>query len=138
MKKTAFSLLLSFLLLSTTMSISSPTYAHAGNLKQPNLSIDKKGKVSIVDEKTKNVKKKSTLVNELIKKYRVVIAGVSGIGAVSMILFFIINFMKLGALSTSEPYIRRNAIIGLALSGIAAAGLGSVSIIVGLFFNSLN
>lgn len=73
---------------------------------------------------------------QLIKKYRFFIAGISGIGAVSMILFFIMNFMKLGA-NSSNPQERSKATIGLVFSGIAAAGLGAVTFIVGLFFNAL-
>lgn len=73
---------------------------------------------------------------KLISKYRFFIAGVSGIGAVSMILFFIINFVKLGATS-SNPQERSRAIMGLVFSGLAAAGLGAVTFIVGIFFNAL-
>lgn len=73
---------------------------------------------------------------KLISKYRFFIAGVSGIGAVSMILFFIINFMKLGATS-ANPQERSRAIMGLVFSGLAAAGLGAVTFIVGIFFNAL-
>lgn len=73
---------------------------------------------------------------KLISKYRFFIAGISGIGAVSMILFFIINFMKLGATS-ANPQERSRAIMGLVFSGIAAAGLGAVTFIVGIFFNAV-
>lgn len=73
---------------------------------------------------------------KLIAKYRFFIAGVSGVGAVSMILFFIMNFMKLGATS-ANPQERSRAIMGLVFSGLAAAGLGAVTFIVGIFFNAL-
>lgn len=73
---------------------------------------------------------------KLIEKYRFFIAGISGIGAVSMILFFVINFVKLGATS-SNPQERSRAIMGLVFSGLAAAGLGAVTFIVGIFFNAL-
>lgn len=73
---------------------------------------------------------------KLISKYRFFIAGISGVGAVSMILFFIMNFMKLGA-SSSNPQERSRAIMGLVFSGLAAAGLGAVTFIVGIFFNAL-
>lgn len=72
----------------------------------------------------------------LISKYRYFIAGISGIGTVSMILFFIINFVKLGAQSTN-PQERSRAIMGLVFTGLAAAGLGAVTFIVGIFFNAL-
>lgn len=72
---------------------------------------------------------------EFIKKYRNFIVGVSGIGAVSMILFFIMNLLKLGA-SSANPAERSKVLGGLIWSGIAAAGLGSVAIIVGFFYSA--
>lgn len=74
--------------------------------------------------------------NNLIKKYRGFIVGVSGIGAVSMILFFISCFMKLGA-TASNPQERAKVIQGLVWSALAAAGLGAVTIIVGFFYSAL-
>lgn len=73
---------------------------------------------------------------DLISKYRFFIAGISGIGTVSMILFFVINFTKLGATS-GNPQARSSAISGLIFSGLAAAGLGAVTFIVGIFFNAI-
>jgi len=73
---------------------------------------------------------------KLIAKYRFFIAGVSGVAAVSMILFFIINFMRLGSTS-ANPAERSRVIMGLVFSGLAAAGLGAVTFIVGIFFNAL-
>ena len=71
-----------------------------------------------------------------IKKYKTFIVGVSGMGAVSMIAFFIFNFLKLGAVSTN-PSERAKVLQGLIWSGLAAAGLGAVSIIVGFFYGAL-
>lgn len=77
-----------------------------------------------------------TAWNDFIIKYRGFIVGVSGIGAVSMIAFFIFNFLKLGAVSTN-PSERAKVLQGLIWSGLAAAGLGAVSIIVGFFYGAL-
>lgn len=103
-------------------------------LERPGLSIDNKGKVSVKSENG-TVESKTTLVNRFLKKYRVVIAGISGLASVSMILFFIIGFMRLGATS-SNPEARSQTIRGLILTGIAAAGLGAVALITGIFYNS--
>jgi len=73
---------------------------------------------------------------EFIKKYRNFITGVAGIGAVTMIVLFIIQFMKLGA-SAGNPQARSQALVGVLWTGIAAAGLGAVTIIVGFFYNSV-
>lgn len=74
--------------------------------------------------------------NAFIKKYKAFIVGVSGMGAISMIAFFIFNFLKLGAVSTN-PSERAKVLQGLIWSGLAAAGLGAVSIIVGFFYGAL-
>lgn len=78
----------------------------------------------------------ATAWTDLITKYRFWISGIAGIAAVSMILFFILNFMKLGA-SAGNPSARSQAITGLVFTGIAAAGLGGVAIVVGFFYTAL-
>lgn len=75
--------------------------------------------------------------NTLISKYRNFIVGISGIGAVTMVVVFILQFLKLGA-SAGNPNARSAALTGVLWSGIAAAGLGAVSLIVGLFYRSIN
>lgn len=73
---------------------------------------------------------------DLITKYKGFIVGISGIATVSMILFFVMNAMKLGA-SSGNSQGRTQAIVGLVFSGIAAALLGAVSVIVGFFYSAL-
>lgn len=75
--------------------------------------------------------------NTIISQYRGFIVGVSGIGAITMLAIFIFMFLKLGA-SAGNPQARSQALTGLMWSGIATAGLGSVALIVGLFYNLLN
>lgn len=74
--------------------------------------------------------------NSLFTKYRTFIVGISGIGAISMIVFFVIQFMKLGA-SAGNPQARSQALTGVLWTGLAAAGLGAVTIVVGFFYNSV-
>ena len=74
--------------------------------------------------------------NNLFGKYRTVVVGISGVGAITMIVFFIINFMKLGS-SAGNPQARSQALTGVLWTGLAAAGLGAVSIIAGFFYNAL-
>ena len=73
---------------------------------------------------------------KIIEKYKTVITFLSGIGAVSMVAFFIILFMKLGG-TVGNPQERSKVITGLIITGVAAAGLGSVSLIVGIFYGML-
>lgn len=74
--------------------------------------------------------------NQIFAKYKNVIVGVSGIGAITMMALFIIQFMKLGA-SAGNPQARSQALTGVLWTGIAAALLGSVSIIAGFFYNAI-
>lgn len=74
--------------------------------------------------------------NQLFAKYKNVIVGVSGIGAITMMALFIIQFMKLGA-SAGNPQARSQALTGVLWTGIAAALLGAVSIIAGFFYNAI-
>lgn len=71
-----------------------------------------------------------------IGKYRNFITGIAGIGAVTMVVLFIVQFMKLGA-SAGNPQARSQALVGVLWTGIAAAGLGAVTLIVGFFYNAV-
>lgn len=73
---------------------------------------------------------------QILGKYRGFIVGISGVAAVTMIVVFIFHFVKLAG-SAGNPSARSQALVGLMWSGIAAAGLGSVSLIVGLFYRSV-
>ena len=79
---------------------------------------------------------KTQFFDKVLKEYRTVVIFISGIGTISMILFFILNFINLGK-SQGNPQERQKAITGLIISGIASAGLGSVTLITTLFYNVL-
>lgn len=74
--------------------------------------------------------------NNLFARYKAFIVGISGIGAITMIVLFIINFLKLGA-SAGNPQARSQALSGVLWTGLAAAGLGAATIIVGFFYNAI-
>ena len=74
--------------------------------------------------------------DKIIEKYKTVITFVSAIGAVTMVAIFILNFMKLGTTS-GNPTERSKCVMALIWSGLAAAGLGSVALIVGIFYGML-
>lgn len=130
-----------------TMGVVAPTEASATTKKPaattettdsstglPDVSIGQNG-ITTTGDMARD-KDMATAWNSFIDKYRFWISGIAGIAAVSMILFFILNFMKLGA-SAGNPSARSNAITGLVFTGIAAAGLGGVAIIVGFFYTAL-
>lgn len=88
------------------------------------IRMDEDGLISIKEEN-----QSGEAWNELIERYKGFIVGVAGVGAITMVALFIINFIKLGTVAGSHPMIRRNAIVGLICTGIATAMLGSVSLI---------
>ena len=69
-------------------------------------------------------------------KYKGVIMGVSGIATLTMVVLFILNFMKLGQ-AAGNPQARSQALTGLLWTGLAAAGAGGVTVFVGVFSSLL-
>lgn len=70
----------------------------------------------------------------ILKQYRVIIAILTGVGALTMLLMFLLNFAKLGQ-SGGNPQMRQSAIIGLLFTGGATALLGSVMTFFVFFYN---
>ena len=71
-------------------------------------------------------------MNVVLYEYKGFVTGIFGLAALTMLLFFIKNFVKLGS-SSSNPQARKEALIGLMLTGLGTAGLGGVAIWVGMF-----
>lgn len=72
----------------------------------------------------------------LIEKYKGFITGIAAVGAVTMVVLFILQFLKLGT-SAGNPKARSEALVGVLWTGIAAAGLGAVALITGVFYNAI-
>ena len=72
----------------------------------------------------------------LFDKYQTVITGISGLGTLAMVMFFIWNAVLLGKAS-SDPGARQKAVTGLIWSGAAAMVLGSATLFVGVFYGML-
>jgi len=72
--------------------------------------------------------------NAFMKEYRIVLASISGLGALTSILVFIIHFIKFGA-NADNPYQRREAIVNMLISAICTALLGGVTLILTLFYS---
>ncbi len=95
-----------------------------------NLNITNNGTVTSTSNSTDET------FGKIMDKYKGVITFVSGIATVTMVAIFILNFMKLGSTSTN-PTERQKVLTGLIWSGVAAALLGSVTLIVGVFYGML-
>ena len=72
----------------------------------------------------------------IITKYRTIAVALMGILTITMLIFMLIQFTKLGAAGDNEMA-RKKAIMGILTTGIATALLGGSSIVVGFFWNAL-
>ena len=123
MKKTVTTLLL-FVMAFLGFTVASPVKAHASSgIGGVDVQIGDNGQMTIGGGDISTTGTSGSAWTNLIKKYRNFIVGIAGIGAVSMVLFFIMNFLKLGA-SSGNPSERSKILVGLIWSGVAAAGLG--------------
>jgi Type IV secretion system pilin len=134
-KKFNIGILMAFVM-SLLFAFGTPILSHANDIGSVGVTVTSDGKLTISGESAFKDGASTSAWNDLIKKYRKFIVGISGIGAVSMIAFFIVQFMKLGA-SAGNPQARSQALGGVLWTGMAAAGLGAVTVIVGFFYNSI-
>ena len=128
-------ILISMLVMFVSIGVvdSSQIQANANNI--PNIQISTSDNGAITGGLAK--KEKKQVLNKILTEYRGIVTFISGIGTLSMIMFFIMNFIALGN-SKGNPQERQKAIHGLIVSGVATAGLGSVTLITGLFYNMLS
>jgi len=142
MKKTLQSMLLvltlcMFVLPVLNGSFITTVHADDDNSTIPEISI-KDNKVDFgTNQNFGQGKDQSDFWGTILSQGRGFVVGISGIGALIAIAVFIISFMKLGT-SAGNPQARTQALTGILWSGIAAAGLGSVTLITGLFYGALN
>lgn len=138
-KNISLGLVLAFVF-SLFMMLTAPIQAHAeskgDDIGGVEVKVDSNGKLVISGNENFSNGGTTSAWDNLFKKYRTFIVGISGIGAISMIVFFVIQFMRLGA-SAGNPSARSQAVVGVLWTGLAAAGLGAVTIVVGFFYNSI-
>ena len=126
-------LILSIFLLSSSNVALSSVEVYANNATIPDIKLDSSNNIK---NGLYQAKKSNKLLNKILKEYRGIVVFISAIAMLSMIMFFIFNFIELGN-SRGNPQARQKAINGLIVSGIATAGLGSVVLIVQLFYNMI-
>lgn len=73
--------------------------------------------------------------NTIFNKSKLFVIGFSGLATIVFIGLFVKNFVALGAAS-NNPQGRNQALVGCLWTGLAAAGCGSVTLLVGLFWNA--
>ena len=72
----------------------------------------------------------------VVSKYQSIASVITGLLTVTMFIFMLIQFTKLGAAGDNESA-RKKAITGIMTTGIATALLGGATIIIGFFWNFL-
>ena len=131
--KKYLTIILTIFVISGTFEISNTNVVQA-SANIPNIQIGNDNNISNGLQKSEA---KGKLLNKILTEYRGVVVFISGIAMISMIMFFIFNFIELGN-SKGNPQARQKAINGLIISGIATAGLGSVTLITQLFYNMIS
>ncbi|PLS19674.1 hypothetical protein CVD28_04465 [Bacillus sp. M6-12] len=140
-KKISMGIVVAFLI-SIFFMFASPIQSYAASASKGNdiggvkVNVTSKGQLTISGNDNFTTGSSAGAWGKLFEKYKGFIVGISGIGAISMIAFFVIQFMKLGA-SAGNPQARSQALAGVLWTGLAAAGLGAVTIITGFFYNSI-
>ena len=104
-----------------------PTIAHA-DVFDDFVSVDASGKV------TAGASNKAPNMGGLVKQYKTIATVITSILTITMLIFMLIQFTKLGAAGDNEMA-RKKAIAGILTTGIATALLGGATIVVGFFWN---
>ena len=146
MNKTFSKIFLFFITIMMVLQVAMPISVHADDKKDANTQefdidvtyhVDDKGNTSLTRGDAYGDKDGQDGVwNKIFTQYKGVIVGITGIGTLTMVCLFIFNFMKLGQ-SAGNPQARSAALTGLLWTGLAAAGLGGVTIFVGFSTNLL-
>lgn len=67
------------------------------------------------------------IIDKKLNKYKEAITFVGGIATITMVAIFMQHCVKLGVLGTEHWVLKRNSIVGLLWSGLAAALLGGMT-----------
>lgn len=134
-KRKAGLIMLFITLFMLIMPIITAVPAHAMSVDDLAISYESGGKISMGKEWADNADQ-TTAWNKIFDKYKGVIVGITGVGTLTMVALFILNFMRLGQ-AAGNPQKRTEALTGLLWTGIAAAGLGGVTIFVAVSTNLL-
>lgn len=133
MNTRVFSLTLILLIL-LTMTLPMVVQTHASDIT---VQLDANGN-PVVSSGGKPLSTDSTTAwNDFLDKYKKAISGISGVAAITFVVFFIIQFMKLGA-SAGNPMQRSQALSGVLWTGLAATGLGGVSVFFTFFYTAIS
>ena len=130
--KRAFVLLIVFAIL---LSLLSGLYVSAGTagVIDGKITIDN-GKVTLSGPI--GINNQQDAMGKVISKYKDIITFISGLLTITSVGIFIMYFLRLGKIS-DNPRERKETITGLVVAGFSASLLGSVTMLVGLFYGLL-
>ncbi len=72
----------------------------------------------------------------VVNRYKTIALALTSVLTITMLIFMLLQFTKLGAAGDNEMA-RKRAIMGILTTGIATALLGGATIIIGFFWNAL-
>lgn len=135
MKKKYWEILYSFIIIFmicftpiTSFAINDATINQTGNA----ITVENDGsRVNADNNRQQDVK----AVTKLLENYKVSITFIGGLATMTMVLIFMKHFIKLGVLGTEHWALKRNSIMALLWSGLAAALLGAATTIFAISYN---
>lgn len=107
-----------------------PTMVHA-DVFDDFVTVDASGKVTAGASST------APDMGGLVTQYKTIATVITSILTITMLIFMLIQFTKLGAAGDNEMA-RKKAIAGILTTGIATALLGGATIVVGFFWNVIS
>lgn len=75
-------------------------------------------------------------IAQLITRYRAIAVAITGVLTITMFIFMLFQFAKLGGAGDNEMA-RKKAVMGILTTGVAVALLGGSTIVIGFFWNML-
>lgn len=120
---------------SSSSTSKASTSKAAGNQFGLSASMDASGNI-VFGNSDSTITNQQGVWNKVLSVLQIAIQAIGGIGTSLMVLFFILNFIKLGQNSANANEVAKIK-SAMLWNGIAAAGLGSVTLIFSLFFNLL-
>ena len=117
---------------STSSSSSSSTSSGASNPSDVDVQMGNNGKLDMEGLPSD----RTSAWNSIFSRFKDVIVGFTGAGTLFMVVLFVMQITKLGA-SAGNPHARSQALKGVMWTGIATTLFGSVTVIIGFFYNAI-
>lgn len=107
----------------------------SGNVKDTDVTVDVDGGKITLGIGDHDATDPEEAYKNLTKNYKNVAVGITGVCAITSLLFFLFNITKLGGAGDNERE-RSLAIRGILFSGLALVLFGGSTVVVGLFWNA--